>query len=906
MDETSKPAAAAGADHVIRAIAASKDPARQVQILGDHLRETAVLPLASFFKLVADRASADLVHAKTFLLLLDPQVRTALLGRERLAALAKTLQADGQFKSLETLFERTAALEKDRLDLVKAKVAFVLQLLYLLRERSEEDGIPQTSYDAARAVGEAIDGLAAPDARQVLRVDLSRFGSAYRHVLVELLKEADFRSASADAYELVLSEAMIRQYASGSALVSAEAGDKKSRRSDAVVARIGENLVKRLSLLARTVSMYPADHPGIGPMLEALTGLVDDLTVEKEQVTLSRIGLDVLLEEVKIKKKTKALTDFAAEMEERHLNSITFRRHLTADELKTFVDLLALNPQQLQKKGGVKRVLEDKGIVHVGVDQFKYGIIADDGTVAVAATDARAAEAAILTEVVARLKDGQGIGDVSAEDLGNALKQVLAGRLAGDKGLRKSLAQMILMLDPELMERAIFDKGLVRDELSWSAARSMVDQLLGEIERGDPDRRQAAIADLGQLAEVAVARHKETTLSLILDRLADRLWTRERDLDVNQKAFEVLTNLARRLVLTGKFAQAHSVARLLARFVEYNRNLPPDRRDLFARAMAEMAQTALAGIPQDAVVGALVRELTGHDSAELEVVGELVRYLAGPAVVEGLLTLFQESSRTVRNRAFSLLSNLGPATLTLCAERLRHLNDGEAYPRMVTGALVDAAWYTVRNCIDLVAKLGAADHVLLLRGVADDGDARVRRGALGALAKLDPKEAVFLARKRLGDPDPGVIETAIQLLGSLQARDHADDLIEVLYVDARYRAAVVQALAKIGGEPAESILLAALRFRGKTAAARIFAEDLALRLAAVKALGTVGGARSEAELAAFLAAGRNPLRRLWRFPVGSVTRGQELFDAAVEAGNRIRYRLRERPAAPAAPPGPAR
>lgn len=886
---------------VARAIAQAKEASKQSQILGDALSELALLPAAALIRDITAAATVDLAQAKAFLSLLDIAALTRLLGQERIDKLRQTFRTEPQFDRLDQLFEATAGIDKSNLQVVKARVAFMLQILYLLGDRAEEEGMPQSGYDASRSVADVIESVKrAPDAKKIMRIDLEDFGVGHRHLLVEILKEADFRSEDNRIFEMVLSEPVIRQYADGSALVSTDGGDAQTRMSDAIISRIGENLIKRLSLLVRTVSMYPSDHPGITPMIESISKTLSSLTMEKERFTISRLGTDMLFEDVRIKKKTRSLTEFAAEMEERNLSSITFMIHTTVEEIRAFIFLFALNPQQVRKKGGVKKILEDKGVKHIQVDQFKYGIIADDGTVAGESGGGgggpsdKSVETAVLTEVITRMKTGQSLTDISAMELGDSLLKVLSDDPSATRGLRRSLAQLLLLLDPDLMDRAIFDKGIISEELSWASARKMVEVLIPDLEVDDAEMRRSAAVNLGQLAQVAVKRNKETTLSLIIDRLCDRLWVRERDPDVSQTMFEVLALLTGSLIEECKLKRANSIVLVFRRFIDYSKNLPPDRRDLVSRSMAEMAENALRSVAMESVVEALAGELSGDDAKQQELSGRIFQTIPYGAGIDGLLNMFLNPSRSVRNRAFNTLNNMGGRILFVCSEKLRNLSDQERFGRDASGEMLeDNAYFIVRNCIDLVARLGGPEHLEVLRHNAEDPDFRVRREVVNELPRLNASEAVFLARQKLNDPEPEVVECAVNVLGNLQAREHIDDLLEVLFVDSQHRQTVIKALAQIGGEKAESILLASLAFRGKTPAARVFAEDFQLRLAAVKALGRVGREKTDRELIRFTAVWQNPLRRLINIPLRSMIQKRELLAAVQDAQDRVRYRLQE-------------
>ena len=84
------------------------------------------------------------------------------------------------------------------------------------------------------------------------------------------------------------------------------------------------------------------------------------------------------------------------------------------------------------------------------------------------------------------------------------------------------------------------------------------------------------------------------------------------------------------------------------------------------------------------------------------------------------------------------------------------------------------------------------------------------------MANKDHHEAVFLARMRLEDPSREVVETAINTLGTLQARDTVNNLVDIFYAEPDLRTIVIQALAKMGGDDAEKLLMGATNlFFGK-------------------------------------------------------------------------------------------
>jgi Asp-tRNA(Asn)/Glu-tRNA(Gln) amidotransferase B subunit len=96
-------------------------------------------------------------------------------------------------------------------------------------------------------------------------------------------------------------------------------------------------------------------------------------------------------------------------------------------------------------------------------------------------------------------------------ELGQMIKALLADVLKANKAARRTAAQMIMALDPDVAEMAVFNNEDVREEINWSSARRLVDHLLALVSRGAPDVRITSISDLERMAELAMSRNKETS-----------------------------------------------------------------------------------------------------------------------------------------------------------------------------------------------------------------------------------------------------------------------------------------------------------------------------------------------------------------------------------------------------------
>ena len=166
--------------------------------------------------------------------------------------------------------------------------------------------------------------------------------------------------------------------------------------------------------------------------------------------------------------------------------------------------------------------------------------------------------------------------------------------------------------------------------------------------------------------------------------------------------------------------------------------------------------------------------------------------------------------------------------------------------------LRDDRWYVVRNMAELLGQLGLESAIPQLAKTLEHPEARVRRSAAGALAKIGTQPTVDLLRRALKDSD---LETRKVIARSIEgpksvalamplvlATEDQDDLglIEECYL----------ALGRIGTSDAVQALIIALPPGG------LFSrKPPGPRIAAVKALRNVG---SDAALAALKALKKDP------------------------------------------------
>ncbi len=878
---------------VLNAMASAKNLKKQIEILTRFLGDSDLRTSTHLISEVSTKATENMLYARDFLLILNYPVIFRAFGKKLYDQLIFSMKGSEKLKAMYKVMEQTKSLKSKQIPLLQAKVGIYLQILFLMKERITEEGMPPLKVFGPDITLKLISRIGN---KKTMLIELNDFGKGYWNLLVDLLKEADFRLKEEEVYELVLTDKMIKMYASGSHLAGSGKGEAgQSALSDVMLTRMGRNIVKRVGLLLRTVKMYPgADHPSVTLGLESLHHTFDEVLEHRPSLTFTRLGSDLLIDDVKNRKKEKFVDDFIAQLDERNINSITMTQGISEEEIRVLVNIFVMSPAHVKKGGGVKTILGKGGVTNIIVDQFKYGIISADQEedVEQVSGDEKMVENIIFTELVGRLKDGKGLGDLKSEDVGAAFKQLISGTFRKDKSAKKTLAQMLLAVDPSLAERALFSKEGFRDDIQWSSARRMIDELIISLPKGPIEDRIKSLDNLLKMADLAIAKNKDTTLVIIIEKIIERLKLRERDIEVVQKVVEVLFEICKRLIISDNYYQALDVLRNMYQVRNRCLHMPNEKKD---NLISTLPGTIIKGtkiIDDPDVIDAMVNEL---DNESLETVDRIVRIfeiINTETVVEKLLNGFTDDSRSVRNRCFQALLSIGEKTLSVTVWKLKSINDDTIFSRSESGILSDNSFFILRNCIELVEKLGNEEHVNLLKEFADDTDPRIRKQIMLTLAGMDPDQGAFLARTHLTDPDSTVSKAAVATLGKLKLKGSQRDMVDLfLAPKPELHMAIINALANIGGKEAEELLSYAsyLRFGGATA--NYFHSDPDLRIAAIRALGQCADKKGLAVLRKLARKLKNPFVRIFLFPLQSMRMRKELLKVTQEALIRAKFRV---------------
>jgi len=135
---------------------------------------------------------------------------------------------------------------------------------------------------------------------------------------------------------------------------------------------IVEKGIKDLSLTIRTMGIYPFDHPAIKASVERLYTTMEGLLEAYPELKLEIAQKSLMVGGEFLDRSNEIFRDFAVQLHKRGIASVTFRKDLSAEELRAFLEIASMEPRMLQKSGGFLKLCQERKISHIDIGEIDY------------------------------------------------------------------------------------------------------------------------------------------------------------------------------------------------------------------------------------------------------------------------------------------------------------------------------------------------------------------------------------------------------------------------------------------------------------------------------------------------------------------------------------------------------
>jgi hypothetical protein len=628
----------------------------------------------------------------------------------------------------------------------------------------------QDARDAGRASG-SLSGSSLlvticggeDEGSQILRTESGAWPSGIWKKVEEVLEELDFTREKDKSWKYRIDLDSRSRLVAG-ANIKAYVKTGASTLSPLALARLSQNLVTRFSLLLRTISMYPADHPSIQPALDSFIEMLDSFAdSEAGMVALTILGGELMLNNVKVKSRSKSTIALLTHLTERRINSISFHLGLDSENLFTFIELLNRKAPQIRERGGLSEMCRTRGITDINVDEFRYALVARDGKlvseVVTGAVDSTL-EDLIFRELIDRLQKGDSIKDIPTQQLGEALSRILEEASSGSGKYRSMLADFVATLDPTILEKGILVSRELQKTLAWGSLRKIIDKNLEDLDNRNSDYILDALDKLNQLACIGAERGKIHTVMHVTDNVRGLLLQGALLPDSLFASIILLGSVCERLIATGRLTSAAELVSTISdcRLLTVD---TPAHASALRRGLSESFRRIDTPEAADVILQAFMESDESRYQAAEKITAQVMFRNLGMRLVD----LFLERRRDIRARVYSVLRRFGTGYLLMFHNRIDELERGGLSVRdRDTGRFVAQDWYIMRNLVSLLGDLGSERSLPVLERLCDDSDDRVRRQALVSLMKLSEEKALLFASNMIGDPSSDVTAVAVDVL----------------------------------------------------------------------------------------------------------------------------------------------
>ena len=702
---------------------------------------------------------------------------------------------------LVTLWKHVESLNEEQRKNFLARCSLLLEVACLAWQDVRDVGRASGSLSGSSILISLCD--AEDNNSQTLTTTPDNWPSAVWKKMEEVLEELDFARERDKSWNYHIDPDSCSRLVSG-ANIKAYVKTGASTLSPLALARLSQNLVTRFGLLLRTISMYPSDHPSIEPALDSFIELLGAFSdSEAGMVAMTILGGELMLNNVKVKSKTKSTQNLLNHLTERRVNSISFQHGLVSESLFDFVELLNRKAPQIRERGGLSEMCRTRGIENVSVDEFRYALVARDGKLVsevVTGSVDSTLEDLIFRELIDRLQKGDSIQDIPTQQLGEALTRILEETASGSGKYRSMLADFVATLDPDILEKGILVSRELQKTLAWGSLRKIIDKNLEDLNSDVQDRILDALDKLNQLACIGAERGKTHTVMHVTDNVRGLLLQGSLQPDSLFASIILLGSVCERLIATGRLTSASELVSSISdcRMLTVD---TPAHASALRRGLSEAFRRIDTPEAADVILQAFMESDESRYQAAENITAQVMFRNLGMRLVD----LFLERKRDVRARVYSVLRRFGTGYLLMFHNRIDELERGGLSVRDGdTGRFASQDWYIIRNLVSLLGDLGSQRSQTVLERLCDDSDDRVRRQALISLMKVSEEKALSYASNMIGDPSADVTAVAINVLAKAESADRGliPAMLRLMHTMPSARKTIMRFLVKVHDDPA--------------------------------------------------------------------------------------------------------
>ena len=135
-----------------------------------------------------------------------------------------------------------------------------------------------------------------------------------------------------------------------------------------------QTIIGRLLSASKNLKLYPASHPISKRIITASFTKLDEVLKEYDFLSFSLAGNVLLLNDKPAQIFNKQTIDaFLTALGKRKIGKLTFIRGVDLDEFRSLIELLGIEPEDIEKQGGLDTVVARKNVRNISVSGLSFG-----------------------------------------------------------------------------------------------------------------------------------------------------------------------------------------------------------------------------------------------------------------------------------------------------------------------------------------------------------------------------------------------------------------------------------------------------------------------------------------------------------------------------------------------------
>lgn len=134
-------------------------------------------------------------------------------------------------------------------------------------------------------------------------------------------------------------------------------------------------IINKLFLALQNVRFYPAAHSLVLDSIVDLHNLLQPALASGKELSFGFMESKLMVNGQVVAADPSQTKSLARHFEILHIGNVALQDGLSLAELRSFLETLAVKPEQLNEAGGLKKVLADRALQHVQVNDVHYGRI---------------------------------------------------------------------------------------------------------------------------------------------------------------------------------------------------------------------------------------------------------------------------------------------------------------------------------------------------------------------------------------------------------------------------------------------------------------------------------------------------------------------------------------------------